>query len=273
MYHLIKAMHWRVSRLIVSIAVAGGVGLALSDSPDNDLSGTSGLTDGEATFVGILFFVVWIAFGWFRGWLAALWVRRQRDEHALDRVMDDLDAAARQREVLDALVELDALIGDAPTLWSATYIEAIAGMARMQGRADLAAVVADYAHHNPRGSKVELALLDEDPEVSLAQISRWRDQGWSLGAFGTDSEPRMALLIGSPSAEAPTTGRFPTVTEAEIDAGYRALAAGNPNMKLVQYWCEACGYGPTSGVEMPGVFSVDRRCLGCGASMVARPAL
>lgn len=202
----------------------------------------------------------------------ALWVRRRRDEHALDRVVDDLDAAARQREVLDALVELDALVGEAPTLWSATYIEAIAGMARMQGRADIAAVVADYAHHSPRGSKIELALLDEDPEVSLAQISRWRDQGWSLGAFGTDKQPRMALLIGSPAAEAPTTGRFPPVTEAEIEAGYRVLAAGNPNMKLIQYWCEACGYGPTSGVEMPGVFSVEMRCLRCGAGMVARPA-
>lgn len=63
-------------------------------------------------------------------------------------------------EVLDALVELDALVGEAPTLWSATYIEAIAGMARMQGRVDIAAVVADYAHHSPRGSKIELALLD-----------------------------------------------------------------------------------------------------------------
>jgi hypothetical protein len=69
MHHLIEAMHWRASRLIVSIAVAGGVGVALSDSPGTDLSGTPGLTDGEATFVGILFFIVWFAFGWLRGWL------------------------------------------------------------------------------------------------------------------------------------------------------------------------------------------------------------
>jgi hypothetical protein len=69
MYNLIEAMHWRASRVIVSVLVAGGIGSALSGSPDNDMSDASGLTGGEATFVGILFVVVWFAFGWLRGWL------------------------------------------------------------------------------------------------------------------------------------------------------------------------------------------------------------
>lgn len=201
----------------------------------------------------------------------AIWMRG-RDERTLDRVIDQLDEATLHRELLDAMVELDRLVGDTPTLWSATYLEVIAGTARMRGRPDIAAVVTEFARARPLGTKVELGLLDDDPESSIDQLGRWRDQGWSLAAFGTEQEPRVVLLIGSATAEAPNTGRFPPVSDAEIEAGFRALAEQNPKFQLVEYWCEGCGDGPSPGVEMPGVFSADVHCLRCGADMVARPA-